>query len=1119
MPGAASEQLPSSSLVSIVAPSDQKQSYGVMAISSYGQLRYWPRLTEPHRCTDATISLSSDETCATLKAVPTAGYYVLATTTGRIVLISLQGSHLVMQREIRASSSVLSTVGSWLGFGSKKNPSAAQDAEDPLVGVRITSHLDYSLLWVLKPNSLVVWLLQSGRESLILNTNLMTDFEASLLQECQEQYGVPLALHMTVCDFQVYLPPNASQGSLLLLVGSSLAEEQQGPGVTDELLERAFEDRGDRQYHLATYQLNVRGSSSSGSTSIKQQLLDAPSLLPEEVALSQEWPALLLPTEEPVPFVYWHQFAFYAIQSSETDVHVEIKDVTHNPSHRIFGATSTSQAALFFTPAYGIVKLQPVIVADEVTQTKDTRGSYSKHSTNAASAQAPSGFMAQASAHDILAEAFHRYMAQPSNQHLSSPSPNYPWTSLVETLWKLDFETAIQSFSEQIADSRPAEDPRWPEYSARMMGGSKEADHSYNSTLYALLCRQIEDKQDLYRNFTHFLREIGLWNELSITTKDTLEQVSEKFACAVQLRSKHNECIRRQSGPSPAISSHPSIFQQAIESSLIASGTSRAQWERAGLSAQDIYYAKISGIESILAPALAALKAQLGTKLSLESQFQLITQTNDIFQSVFSSAILARSQLSPEFYDLAEEDEAANDPEFVRATLASTSSELGAPWTRTHNHLLREVIRIARQFAEQVQQSKATSAPAANGRSLGSAFSSSALDIDLPLLNDQLYYLTDALLSDWYQELVRLEIREPNTFTEFEKSFASLRADLLAPFKAIPTQHELGLQLAAKYREFLVIVEICELQEDAVKLWNYAAQFSNLGFERVVFEFFYVNKQYYKLLTPPRAYWTSLRQYLDTTGINALSWNHLVRTGDYAAAEHTFEFLAEAELDSAAKQTTFLSLAKLSELASGTPVSEVNEEREQRLYLRDAQRSVTAMLDHSDDDGIPLSAASLISRLIDVSAGTVDLEPGASLRLSLDLFSNTTLLRSEIENHELLLTIWTNILSFEQWSVLAASVQRGELDDEALQENVQNSFLISAGLEVVDITDALPVNIFLTVARSLYGDDPAALRILVSAFDLLYRARGASPPDLSSLFDDAAMATEDAEPAENGDLE
>lgn len=1119
MPGATSEQLPSASLVSITSPSDNKSPHGAVAISAFGQLRYWPRLSEPHRCTDAAITLSGDEVCSSLNHITGTGNYVLATSIGRIILVSFQGTHSVLQRELRAPSSVLSTVGSWLGFGSKSKETL--DSGDQLVGVRITTHQGFALLWVFKASGLNVWLAQPQRpETLVLNTNILQPFEAMLHEEEEAQYGGTLKLDLSIFDFQVQVPSDTDQSALItLLVGSSPSMEQNSASEIAVL-----DQRGDHmEYHMACYEVDIRGSGGSPVTTIRPALVST-SLLPEEIAMSEEFPTLTLPTEDPVAYVHWRQFAICApVPDNGEHNGTEILDVTRNPAHRIFGFGSTPSAVLYFTPSHGIVKLQisetyEADVRQGQTQSGSSMDTGAKHLTT----NSGGGFMAQASADDILAEAFHLYMAQSSHQHLSSPSLRYPWSSLIETLKQLDFESAVRTFSGQIADSRPAEDPRWPEYSARMASGGHSStsnngsanaaeENSYNNKLHALLCRQIEDKQELHSNFIRFMMEVDLWDRLALSTRDYLEQMTERFTSAVQLRAKHNECIQRQhSSRGPSVpSGSQSIFQQAIEASLITTGVSRAQWERAGLSAQDIYYAKVSNIESILGPSLAALKTQLGAKLSVESQFNLIVQNNDIFQAIFSSAQLCRSQQSRQFFnaELADSngDGDSESLNFARAQVAQQNSFIGAAWTRTFNPLLRETIRIARQFADQIMQSRPATGAGANAsntaKSLGSGFSGSAFDVDIDLLHDQLFYLTDALLSDWIQDIIRCQGQEPRRSEELNSQFSTLRSELLSPFKNIPSQHEMGLQLCQKYREFLVIVEICELQNDDVKLWSFAEYFSPEDhFERVVFEFYSMNKQYFKLLTPPKAYWKSLRKYLDESGVKSLAWNHLVRTGDYKAAEEMFDSMAGEELDSSFKQTTLLSLAKISELASGVPVSKVNEEREQRLYLRNAQLAIRAMFDHTDDDSTPVSAGTLVQRLLGYALGNDSVEPGYSLQLALDLYRNTIALRTEFENRDMLKEIWHKILSLEHWPDLADALQRGDIDDDTLQQNVQESLFFSIGMNLEVISDELPAGVFVEVAKQLYGEDAAALRVLGDAFDMLYRSKGASPPNLSGIL-------------------
>lgn len=239
MPGAATDLAPSANLVAIVANGDFKSPAGVMAISSYGQLRFWPRISESHRCTDAVISLSTDESCSVLCSVQGSGFYVLGTSTGRLILISLQGSHSVLQREIRAPSSVLRAVGSWFGLGGSKT-SKTNEIDDEMVGLRITSHSGFALLWLLKTSALNVWLIGSNStDSIIFNDNIITAFQSHLYEEQDKQLGGRVFLDMEICDFQIHSPIsgdlNKYPSLLTLLIGSRPSEDQDST-VTEEAL-------------------------------------------------------------------------------------------------------------------------------------------------------------------------------------------------------------------------------------------------------------------------------------------------------------------------------------------------------------------------------------------------------------------------------------------------------------------------------------------------------------------------------------------------------------------------------------------------------------------------------------------------------------------------------------------------------------------------------------------------------------------------------------------------------------------------------------------------------------------------------------------------------------------
>ena len=1147
MPGSASDHSPSAQLVCIVSGA----SFGILAVSPYGQIRYWPRISESHRFTDASLPLSGDESCLSLLPVPGSDIYVIGTTHGRLMLVSLQmGAHNVLIREMRVSSSVLRTVGSWLGFGSNKVQST--DNEDQTVGLRITSHSHGAILWLLKANSLQAWRIAPHQpETLIFDHNIIVQFENALYEAQETQLGGRVTLDFTICDFQVLSPSKPSLPTLFtILIASQPSEYQES-----DLLPATLDKRGSQtEFHLATFEMHLQITSSAIPSSLAPKLI-ATTLLPEEMSSSTEYPSLTLssldsPSFDALAYVHWLQYALCASLPESSDLPCEIFDVTKQTLHRIFGSSSFGSSALYFTPLHGIVKLQLLQidslqnvahpVALEESETKKT------------------GFMAKATAEDILAEAFLRYMSQTSSQHLSSPAIHYPWSSLVETLWKLDFESATKSFSLQIVDSRPSEDPRWPEYAGHRNASSSgsngsnadsKSDASYAGQLHALLYRQIEEKQEVHTNFIRFLVEVGIWDVLSIAAKDHLEQSSERLAAAAHLRAKHNEMLQQTHGSNRTSVGGAQLLQSAIELALTSKGISRSHWERAGLGAQDIYYAQVSKIESILEHALSVLKSQLSSKLSVEQQNSLILQNNDIFQSLISAAVIYRTQHAREFYEDStrvdgEEEEKQVPVEFQRALVAA-SGAIGPTWTRSCHSLLRESIRISRQFVEQITQSRNANA----SKRLGTGFSSttSLMDIDLDAMHDQLFHMTDALLSDWYQEVLRMgpaaqssaDVVDPGLAPshsqqstqqhrnkqygrkreeeDLKTQYATIRSELIAPFKSDPSQYERALHLAEKYREFIVIVEICEAMGDSERLWKYARHFSTsapsiafpapssdspsssssfsseFNFERVVFEYYFMNKLFFKLLTPPHAFWPKLRTYLDETpDARKLVWIHMIRTGDYAAGETTFDALAQAETRSSLNQTTLLSLAKLSQLAQGVLPNQLNEVREARIYLRNAQLAIRAMFDHTDEDSVPEHSPSLVARLLECAHGNESIQPGYSLQLALDLWRNTVLLRTPNGNQELLESIWQRIMSLEHWSDLAVALQRGEIDDRTLEENVQGSLFFNVAINAQNIREELPANVFIKVVQSIYGKegDKATMRVLASAFELAYRAKG-----------------------------
>jgi nuclear pore complex protein Nup133 len=989
-------------------------------------------------------------------------------------------------------------VGSWFGFGGA-NQIVSPDQR--LVGVRVSPHADGGAhLWLLKTDSLQIWYFDNqSRESLVFEKNIVAEFESHIYETQEQQYGGRIPLDLTVVDFHIQSADHHNPGRVCLLIGAVPAETE------DENILQLLDQRGDHgEYHLAVYEASFSSNlpiTAAGSASIQ---LISTLYIPEEVAASSEYPMLMVPPDEPVVYIHWEHFAISIPIPNPSEVPVDIIDITGNPSYRIFGSSSLSNATLYFTPNHGIVKFKilPSTLASILGESHPDRKSSKVSSSHAV------GFMSQASAEDIISEAFHRYMTQPSSQHLSSPSASYPWSPLIDMVWNLNYSDAVKSFSQRIADSSPTEDPRWPEFA----GIDASSNLGHQGQLQSFLHRQIEEKQQTLENFVQFLGEVGIWSELPLAIRDSIEQTAERLAGASLLRSHHNDLIitmQRQHGSSLAVTprtasaNHLVIFNQSIEAALNSRGISRTQWERDGLGAQDIFYAQVSKIETILEPALAVLKAQLAQKLSQESQFTLISQANFLFESVVVAAQAYRLAHSQEYCPSSNPDGEVYPSDYLRAFAGRSDSNLTAPWTFAFQSTIREMARITRQFVEQVKQSKA----AASQKTLGKGFASST-DVDVELLDEQLFRLSDAILADLHQEIVRSE--GESGVEEMKAQFATIRVECIAPFKTDPSQYEQALHLAEKYQDFAALIEICQATNDDRRLWRYAEQFKEDRFEIVVFEHFFVNKQYHKLLTPPHIYWNSLTEYLnDTPQANFLSWVHQIQTGDFGSAERTFDLLAQTELHSTFKQRTLLSLAKISHFAQKPESGEVPalsnmvlesvEARQQKLYQINAQTLIRAILDSTDEDSPPLPSSALVKRLLDVAHGTEHLEPGSSLQLALDLYRNTTLLRSEFGNRDMLKNIWNRVLSLEHWNELADMLQRGQMDDDTLRDEIERSIFFRTAYATQSIEDELPSALFIEVVKS-FQYNAATRRTLSTALSLVYEARGLPLPNLSELI-------------------
>ena len=96
-------------------------------------------------------------------------------------------------------------------------------------------------------------------------------------------------------------------------------------------------------------------------------------------------------------------------------------------------------------------------------------------------------------------------------------------TGIVDELFPLDMEPAneadssvdrlVMSMSADLIDDFPASDPRW----LKTVPGA-EGTGGIGSTMSLLILHQLEDKKTALEVYISFLKEVGLWKRVSLTS-------------------------------------------------------------------------------------------------------------------------------------------------------------------------------------------------------------------------------------------------------------------------------------------------------------------------------------------------------------------------------------------------------------------------------------------------------------------------------------------------------------------------------------------------------------------------------------------------------------------------
>ncbi|XP_003215915.1 nuclear pore complex protein Nup133 isoform X1 [Anolis carolinensis] len=436
-----------------------------------------------------------------------------------------------------------------------------------------------------------------------------------------------------------------------------------------------------------------------------------------------------------------------------------------------------------------------------------------------------------------------------------------------------DLDSAVTQLSEELVDDYPTSDPRWAE------SVPEEAAGFTSSSI--ILLRQLDNKSQAHCLYIDFLRKMGLLGRLNVVqirnapmaTRLLLSEHAEKLAAAIALKNYHYRL--------------PEVVNAAIQLAL----EKRESDIPPSLTPADVFFREVSQIDAIFECLLEKEKQILeDTSVQSDEWAEIVIYVNNIMKDMLQAALQDR-QSKASSYKVREPPE--TEPEYV-------------PWTAS------VAVRTAIMQQHEIILKKVY--PQVNSKLRST-------------VTEQLVALLDCFLEGYVSQLKsvdRPEYRERHKSLEME--YTQKRSELLLPLLSLG-QYQLAATLAEKYRDFDILIQMCEQSDNQAKLQRYMTQFADQNFSDFLFRWYLEKGKRGKLLSQPLAQHGQLASFLQAH--EHLSWLHDINSSDFEKAHRTLQNLANTETRYFAKKKTLLGLSKLCVLASDRSEVILNEETEE----------------------------------------------------------------------------------------------------------------------------------------------------------------------------------------------
>lgn len=465
-----------------------------------------------------------------------------------------------------------------------------------------------------------------------------------------------------------------------------------------------------------------------------------------------------------------------------------------------------------------------------------------------------------------------------------------------------------------------------------------------------LLLNQLRDKEKILDEFLNFLSIYELLDKVgneNLGVKVGLCESAEMLKCAIAL---------------VELPSHlASVVDEVINSSALD-----IQFEDSSANRKDSFFGKVSNVKTFFTTLAKVEEGKLSATQAIQEQVDTILNVSEIITSCFQCAWQYR-QGSTYKNDLINQ----------------------VPWTSSTGSGYRLLLKGQIQLVL--------------SQALGNVDSTKAGTS----LTRQVVLLSDLLFDGYLREIAALKDQgNEKDLHIVEETYNQERSKIIMTLVNLGYFAE-ATTLAEHYKDFQMLIYLCDTTNDKPKLKHYKTLFKNDGFSDVLYKW-YVDKGEWGELMSSQDDVDNFDSMLSSH--KQLSWLHFIGSKEYTKATSVLTQLAAEEKELSDRKKTMLVLANLSILAADEPANVIEEKMsiiDKQLDLLNYQDQVLKSLNMETINSVPLTAEELISLCLDDTVSNLTESQYVTLIELLQYVSSN--------RQDILLDIWKKSITQDTW--------------------------------------------------------------------------------------------------------